>query len=126
MIVGVAHQGAGNPITAVCRADVEPPDLGRASSGQRGEACAADRLTVEVSDQEDPRRPVDILQAAAFKLEHGRKVTDVSWHRPLVLSLGGCHVLEDQGDGVVAGRESVRHCRSGHVGSSWALLKLPR
>jgi len=120
MVVGVAHQGPGDPVTAVCRADVEPPDLCRASAGQGSEADAAGGLSSEIGDQEDSRRAVDALQAAAFTLKYGGKLADASWHWPSGLGLGRCHVLEDQGEGVAfpADRESAQHAGSGHVGSS--------
>jgi len=96
MVVGVAHQGPGDPVTAVCRADVEPPDLCRASAGQGSEADAAGGLSSEIGDQEDSRRAVDALQAAAFTLKYGGKLADASWHWPSGLGLGRCHVLEDR------------------------------
>lgn len=102
-----------------CRADVEPSDLCRAPSGQGGQAGAANGLASEVGDQEDSRRAVDVLQAAALAAEHGGELSNARWHRPSVLGLGGCYVLEDQGGGGVAaaaGRECARH---GDGGQWW-------
>jgi hypothetical protein len=120
MTAGVGHQSAGDPVTAVRRADVEPFHLGGASAGQGGKADAAGGMTSEVGDQEVSRRAVDILQAGAFTLEHGGKLTDTSWHWPPGLSLSGCHVLEDHGDSgaAPAGRECARHDNSDHAGCS--------
>jgi len=130
MVVGVAHQGPGDPVTAVCRADVEPPDLCRASAGQGSEADAAGGLSSEIGDQEDSRRAVDALQAAAFTLKYGGKLADASWHWPSGLGLGRCHVLEDRVRASLSrptGKRSARwqwSCRllrrqaDGHSGSS--------
>jgi hypothetical protein len=57
VIVDVVHQGADDPVAAVRRADMEPPDLCRVPSARGEKAGAAGGLAGDVGDQEDSRAP---------------------------------------------------------------------